>query len=483
MSQTDSFALVIFGITGNLASIKLIPALYDMEEKGLLPSNMKIVGNARSPKTDLEIRQYFKEVLHSNKGHKHPIKTETFERLTKRVHYLDGHLDDPAFYTKLDKYLNTLTGEGYACHNRIYYLATYPELYHHVFENLKSHGMNGQNSGWVRLMIEKPLGSDLKTAKELNSLLHKYFDENQIYRIDHYLGKETLQNILTFRFGNGIFEPLLNRVYVDHIQITMAEDFGIGKRGGYYDKAGALKDVGQNHVLQMLIFATMDAPTEFSNEAITKQRVKVLKSLIPHPKKVVFGQYKGYLDEENVHPESDIDTYFALKTEIDNPRFKGVPIYLRAGKRLKRSATEIYIVFKNPDNRLFKHIEKGMEPNILSYRISPDEAIKLRFLAKKPGVEIMLDQPFMEFKYGEDPDFKDLPDAYERLISDAIRGDQTFFNDAEEVEAQWAFVDQLLKDRPKPFIYEPGSWGPKEADQLIEKDGRHWLNPLEGHKD
>lgn len=478
MKFMDSFALVIFGITGNLAQIKLIPVLYDMAEKNLLPDGMVIVGIARKPMTREEFQDYFYKTLHlENIHHGHQIKEGIFKELCQRIHYIDGNVDDPEFYPKLKNYLKVLSKEGFKCNNRIYYLATYPELYQHVFEGLRKNRLNRQNGGWVRLMIEKPIGHDLKSAKTLNRLLLKYFSEDQIYRLDHYLGKETLQNILTFRFSNGIFEPLINKDYIDHIQITAAEDFGIGSRGGYYNQVGALKDVGQNHQLQMLSFATMDAPSEFNNEAVTAQRLKILQQLIPLPGKIVFGQYKSYRREKNVDPKSRADTFYALKTYIQNERFRNVPIYIRAGKKLKQTVTEISIIFKNPVNRLLKNLDCGDEPNVLIYRIQPNEGIVLKILTKVPGHETKLEPQYMQFCYRIDPHAHLIPDPYERLLVDTMRGDQTFFNDAEEVEAQWAFIDPLVKVRGKPHLYEPGTWGPKEADKLLEVDGRAWLEP------
>lgn len=466
----ESFALVIFGITGNLAQIKLIPALYDMEEKGLLPDNMDIAGIARKGMPKAEFIKYIHSVLHlENIHHKHDIKEEVFQRLIKKFKYLSGEIEDQNLYKQLKSFLK----HG----NRIFYLATYPNLYQHVFENLQKHQLNQQAGGWIRLMIEKPIGSDLKSAKELNKLLLEYFSEEQIYRLDHYLGKETLQNILTFRFANDIFEPLINKNTIDHIQITASEHFGIGKRGGYYDQVGALKDVGQNHQLQMLAFVTMDAPSEFSNEAVTKERLKILQNLVPLPESLVYGQYEGYLKEANVSENSNTDTFYALKTYINNERFKDVPIYIRAGKNLKQTVTEIAVVFKNPVNRLLKNSDSGDEPNVLIYRIQPNEGIVLKILTKTPGYETKLQPEYMQYCYRIDPHTHYIPDPYERLLFDTIKGDQTFFNDAEEVEAQWAFIDPLAEARGKPHTYESGTWGPKEADELIEKDGRAWLEP------
>lgn len=466
----DSFILTIFGITSNLAQIKLIPALYDMEEKGLLPEGVTIVGIARREMSESEFGNYINEVLHlENIHHKHPIKEEVFIKLCRKFKYLTGEIQDQELYGKLKKYLKH--------NNRIYYLATYPELYHLIFEHLQINNLNRQNSGWVRLMIEKPIGTNLPSTKALNELLLKYFTEDQIFRLDHYLGKETLQNILTFRFSNDIFEPLINKDFIDHIQITATEDFGIGRRGGYYDQVGALKDVGQNHQLQMLAFATMEQPTQFSNEAVTRERLRILKSLVPLPDQVIYGQYEGYKKEFNISPDSSTDTFYALKTYLKNERFKDVPIYIRAGKKLKQTVTEISIVFKNPRNRLLGNLECGDEPNVLIYRIQPNEGIVLKILTKVPGHEIRLQPEYMQYCYRIDPTAHYIPDPYERLLIDTIRGDQTFFNDAEEVEAQWAFIDPLASARGKPHIYKPGSWGPKEADELIKNNGRAWLEP------
>lgn len=473
----DSFVFVIFGITSNIARKYSIPVLYDMVEKNLLPDDMVIIGNARSPMSKSEIENYVKQVLNSeNLHHKHQIKDEIFQKLAKKIHYIDGHLDDANFYPRLKEKINNLT-KNTNCHNIIYYLATYPDLYQHIFSNLQKNEMSKQDKGWVKLMIEKPIGTDLKSAKIINKLLLEYFTEDQIFRIDHYLGKETLQNILTFRFANGFFEPLINKDYIDHIQITATEDYGIGNRGGYYDTVGALKDVGQNHLMQMLSFATMDAPAEFTNRAVTDQRVKILKSLVPEKGKIVFGQYQGYKKEPNVNPNSQTDTFFALKTEIKNSRFKNVPIYIRAGKKLNQTITEISIIFKNFENRLFKNLTGGMTPNVLIYRIQPNEGIVLRILTKKPGHTVELDEEYMQYCYKLNPNEHTIPDPYEKLILDVFRGDQTFFNDATEVEAQWEFIDPLIAAKKQIHPYKPGSWGPKEADQLLEQDGRKWLEP------
>ena len=477
--MSENFTLVIFGITSNLAQKYIIHALYDMEEKGVLPKNMTVIGNARRKLTESEFQKYIIDTLNNgNRHHQHKIDPEVAHKLMNRMHYLDGYLDDPSYYDRLKDFIDKIDKSTDGKDDRIYYLATYPDLYQSIFENLKSHDLTKEDKGFVRIMIEKPLGNDLKSASEINAMLDKYFKQSQIYRLDHYLGKETIQNILTFRFGNGLFEPLINKEHIDHIQITATEDFGIGARGGFYDIVGALKDVGQNHQMQMLAFTTMDAPDEFSNEAITKERIKILKSLKPNPKNVVFGQYEGYKNEENVSKDSNTDTFYAFKTEIDNERFAGVPIYVRAGKSLEQTVTEISIVFKTPKNRLYKDYKKGMEPNVLIYRIQPNEGIVVRFLTKKPGT-MELEENFLQYCYrAENPTAAHaIPDPYEKLILDAIKGDQTFFADAEEIESSWKFIDTLIEARNKPHEYKPGSWGPKEADDLIKEDGREWLEP------
>lgn len=470
----EPFTLIIFGITSNLAQKYILHALYDMTEKKLLPKNSAVIGVARQPRTPQEIKDFVRYALHSeNRHHTHTIKEDTWENLSQTIHYVDGNLDDSNFYPKLKGALDKLS----TSQNRIFYLATYPDLYEDIFKNLKQTNLSNQDKGWVKLLVEKPIGYDLPSSQNINQLLGQYFSEDQIYRLDHYLGKETLQNILTFRFGNGIFEPLINKDYIDHIQITSAEDFGVGARGGYYDRVGALKDVGQNHLLQMLTFATMDAPQEFTNQAVTNERIKLLQQLIPIPEKVVFGQYEDYKLEENINPKSNTDTFFAFKTEIANTRFRGVPIYVRGGKKLKQTATEISIVFKKPINRLFSHLNCGDEPNVLIYRIQPSEGIVLKILTKLPGHEMKLMPEYMQYCYPQSAEGHALPDPYERLLLDAIKGDQTFFADAEEVEAEWRFIDPLANTRKKPFVYKPGSWGPKQADELIETDGRSWLEP------
>lgn len=467
-----SFSLIIFGATGNLAQLKLIPALYDLVDAGLLPEKMSIIGIGRKELSHEEFRQYSHQVLHQpNRHHQHPIREEVAEKLLERMLYVSGDISQRAVYDKLSQ----LVKQDETCNNRMFYLATYPELYQTVFDHLKASGLSDQKCGFVRVIIEKPIGNDLESAKKLNRLLADYYQEDQIFRLDHYLGRETLQNLLTFRFGNSLFEPLINKDHIDHIQVTAAEDFGIGLRGGYYDSVGALKDVGQNHLLQMIALSTMEAPTTFDNQSVTNQRIKLLKELIPDENKLVFGQYEGYLQEKDVARDSKSDTFFAFRTQINNERFAGVPIYVRAGKMMTRTVTEVAIIFKNQEQHLFSKLTGQSQGNVLIYRIQPNEGIVLKFLSKTPGHELKFQDEYMQYCYKHTTN--DLPDPYLRLLTDALRGDQTFFVDGEEVEAQWQFIDPLIAKRLKLHSYQAGSWGPTAANEIIEADGRKWIEP------
>ncbi len=467
----DSFTLVIFGLTSNLAQIKLIPTLYDLVAGRYLPANFHIVGLGRTAMDQSAFHKFISATLRAkNRHHTHPIDEKIERELLSHLSYVSADLTSPTTYTNLRKMLHSIGNP-----NHLFYLATFPSLYPQIFRELNDGDLTN-STGWTRILIEKPIGTDQASAKQLNDLLTRYFAEDQIFRLDHYLGKETLQNILTFRFGNGILEPLIRAAHIDHIQVTASEDFGIGGRGGYYDENGAIKDVAQNHVLQMIALSTMEAPASYSNAEITASRVSALRHLRPEPKTLVTGQYDGYLKEPHVKPGSVTETFFAFRTHLDTPRFRGIPIYVRGGKYLARTATEVAIVFKTPVSRLFSHLESGLDPNILVYRIQPNEGVVLRILTKKPGHELKLEESFMQFCY---PRTTDLPDAYERLIMDAVRGDQTFFNDADEVEAQWSFTDPLVRaaQSTQPIKYPRGSWGPREADELLTKDGHSWFEP------
>ncbi len=469
----DPFVLIIFGISGNLAQNKLLPALYDMINKGILTDQITILGSARKPIGEQEFKELIITSIKNNRTDTYDI--DAAKRLTEITHYIQGDLTNADFYSRLKIKLDNMKKNNESCNNHMYYLATYPNLYSTIFKYLESSGLNKPDCGWVRLMIEKPLGSDLNSAKILNKTLSKFFKENQIFRLDHYLGKETLQNILAFRFGNELFDPLIRNKYIDHIQITSAETLGILDRGLYYDQFGALKDVGQNHLLQMLAFMTMDMPKNLSNLEVTKERLNVINQLTINPNNLILGQYDGYQNELNVKQGSDTNTFFALKTTLNHPRLKGVPVYFRAGKKLAQAATEISVVFKPGKHPLFDQRTNNNGQNVLIFRIQPNEAIVIKMLIKKPGKSMQLKPVFMQFCYRNLPDT--LPDPYENLLLDALEGDQVFFNNAAEVEAQWKFIGKFSKQKHPVEPYSPGSWGPESAVNLIRSDNREWLEP------
>lgn len=472
----DPFTFIIFGGSGDNSYQKIYPALYDIAEKKLLPEDFAIVATGRRF-THKQFLDFFQHSITSdNRHHKHSVDTEFFKFLEKKIHFFPGDSNDPNFYKGLNEYLKKLAKEGLPAGNRLFYLGLPQSIYPIVFKNLKKSGLNKSPSGWTRILIEKPIGSDYKSAREYDKQFLAAFSDDQIFRLDHYLGKETLENVLSFRFDNNVFENLLHTQFLDHIQITAAENFGIAKRGKFYDETGALKDVGQNHILQMVALATMERPKNDSDEAWINERMKLIKNIQIDTKDVVYGQYtKGvvngipaiaYNEEENVNPASETDTFFALKARIKHDRFKNVPIYIRAGKQMESWVTEISYVFKNG----------VLSDNVLTVRVQPNEGIALKLLTKKPGYKKELEPTLMQFCYkhyfsGE------LFDAYEKLIQDAFAGKRTSFNSSAEIETQWKLIDSISKDRTPVRFYNAGSWGPKEAFDLIEKDGRHWIEP------
>ncbi len=449
----DSFTLVIFGITSNLAQIKLIPTLYDLFANNRIGANFTVIGIGRKPMNLADFNAYVGKTLRTkNRHHSNLIDPNIESKLLSHLEYLPVDLTDHASFIRLKELIQSSPNST----NRMYYLATFPSLYHSIFSQLKSVNLTGEKNslprhggGWTRVLIEKPIGTDRDSAADLNQLLTEYFEEDQIFRLDHYLGKETLQEVLNFRFNSSTLESEISNTTVDHIQVTAAEDYGIGLRGSYYDQNGALKDVGQNHLLQMIALATMNKPGEFTNEAVTAERVNILKSLVPEPTTLVIGQYKGFHQEQHISPDSLSETFFAFRTTIDNDRFSGVPIYVRGGKYLTKIDTVVHVVFKNSD--------------VLTYRLSD-----------QGGITLQTSTSTKEFANIGD---RVAADAYDRLILDALKGDQTYFNDTAEIDAQWVFTDALLaqKHGMKPIIYEKGSWGPAQADELIQKDGRSWI--------
>jgi len=467
-------AMVIFGASGDLTRRKLMPALYNLAIEGLLPSGFSVVGYARRDMSNETFRAQMRDAV-DKYSRRRPVDPNVWETFEQGISYVDGNFEDAGDYQKLGKELDRLDKERGTSGNRIYYLAAPPTAYQTIVDNLGVAGLvcEAQDESWTRLVVEKPFGRDLGSAIALNEHLHTVFREKQIYRIDHYLGKETVQNIMAFRFANGIFEPIWSRNYIDHVQITVAETIGIEDRGGYYDKAGALRDMVQNHMLQLLSVIGMEPPINFGADAVRGQYA---------PGWVAGEAVEGYRQEPKVNPESVTETFVAVKLLIDNWRWAGVPFYLRTGKRLPRRVTEIAIQFKSVPHPLFKSTAGSpLEPNVLTLRIQPDEGISLKIAAKVPGPSIRLRSVNMGFLYGTSF-FVESPDAYERLLLDCMYGESTLFTRRDETEAAWKPITEILEGwaiAPPQRIpqYDAGTWGPAEADAFIARDGRSWRRP------
>jgi glucose-6-phosphate 1-dehydrogenase len=476
----EPFAFVIFGASGDLSRRKLIPAIHHLASLGYMPEKYAIVGTSRSPMTDEEFRQVVRQAVEEHEKDEKSDLAPNFDRLLPSVYYQPGDTTKIESFNALKTRLDQLDHELGLGGNRLFYLAVAPDLVPTIVENLHESRLLHHNSkhSWIRVVFEKPFGHDLASARELNSAIKRILHENQIFRIDHYLGKETVQNILTFRFGNSIFEPIFNRTHIHHIRITVAETIGMeGKRGAYYDTAGALRDIIQNHALQLLCLTTMEPPASFESEAIRDEKVKVLRSLPVMGVNAVAGstvrgQYVGYRSDEGVRPDSKTETYVALRTTIDNWRWSGVPIILETGKRLADHLTEIQIEFNQPPLCVFRQFaECPPNPNLLIMRIQPNEGISLSFACKQPGTEFAVQEVKMDFSYERTFD-KRSPEAYERLLLDALRGDASLFTRSDEVEAAWRFISSILdawKRLPDPAFpnYEPSSRGPAEARRLL----------------
>ena len=485
--------VVIFGASGDLTFRKLIPALYNLAADGDLPASTNIVGFARREKTDESWRTELKET--TAKCSRSGLSPEIWSSFAPRIFYQQSTFENADGYRALAKRLADLDAQSGTHGNRLFYLSVSPTDYEGILMQLAAAGLNQAPKGsWTRVIVEKPFGTDLASAHELNEVFARCVREKDPYRIDHYLGKETAQNIMVLRFANGIFEPLWNHRYIDHVQITAAEPLGVEARGPYYEASGALRDMVQNHLLQLLCLTAMEPPTDLAADSIRDEKVKIVRSIrrmTPEDAatNVVRGQYdagaiagrevKAYRAEDRVSPSSKTETYVALKVNVDNWRWEGVPFYIRVGKRLAKGGTEIAIQFKHAPSVLFSKPGEPLGPNVLVIRIQPDEGISLRMQCKIPGNAIRIEPVKMDFHYGTSFG-KASPEAYERLLLDAMSGDATLFARRDEVEGAWRFIDAIedawhKTETPPPlFLYPSGSWGPKEADDLLERDGRAW---------
>lgn len=481
--------LVIFGASGDLTRRKLLPAVYNLSRGNRLPARFAVIGVARSPLDDDSFREQFRESLREFVG-AGAIQEEVAVSLAARIFYVRGELDDPGLYERITTRLNAIDGvEGV-----LYYLAVPPSVYGTVAERLGTAGLaRPGEEGWRRVIVEKPFGTDLDTARHLNRVIHQHFEEKQVFRIDHYLGKETVQNLLVFRFANGMFEPVWNRRYIDHVQITAAETVGVERRAAYYEGAGALRDMVQNHLIQLLTLVTMEPPTAFTADSVRDRKMDVLLSvqplLNPSHANVVRAQYGrgwvngadvvGYREEPGVSEHSTTETFVALHCELDSWRWAGVPFYLRTGKRLPKRTTEIAIQFRRPPLEIFRRVSASpVAPNLLIVNVQPDEGITVRFEAKLPGTRMQLAPVMMNFRYGTTFG-RDVPDAYETLLLDAMIGDATLFARHDFVEASWALitpVHEAWREERATIIpvYEAGEWGPADADALVAREGRRW---------
>ena len=485
-------SLVIFGVTGDLSRKKLMPAVYDLANRGLLPAGFSLVGFARRDWKNQDFGKVVKEAV--KQYARTPWNESVWKQLSENIRFVSGEFDDDASFDRLKETINELDAKVGTNGNHAFYLSIPPKAFAQVCQQLKRSGLaDAKPDEFRRVVIEKPFGHDLESSRKLNDVVESVFPPDSVFRIDHYLGKETVQNILALRFANMLFEPLWNSNYIDHVQITMAEDIGVGGRAGYYDGIGAARDVIQNHLLQLLALTAMEEPVSFDAADLRAEKEKVLSAVrVPKDiaKHTARGQYAGgwqggekvtgFLDEEGMNPKSVSETYAAMRLDINTRRWAGVPFYLRAGKRLGRRVTEIAVVFKRAPQQLFAESQtSALGQNALVIRVQPDEGITIRFGSKVPGVGMQVRDVTMDFGYGHA--FTEAsPEAYERLILDVLLGDPPLFPRHEEVELSWKILDPIVsywEKKGKPEQYRPGTWGPQSADEMMARDGREWRIP------
>ncbi|WP_442511022.1 glucose-6-phosphate dehydrogenase [Novipirellula sp. SH528] len=474
--------IVIFGASGDLTSRKLIPALYLMFKKDRLPEGSRIVGVSRSHFEHEEWRSTLRETTEQFAGDS--FDAETWNRFSENVFYQAGDIKEADDFKKLGEFLKSIETEAHT--GRVYYLSTMPQLYEEAIKQLGAAGLAEDSDGFRRVIIEKPFGTDLETAQKLNRSIHTVFREDQIYRIDHYLGKETVQNIFALRFANSIFEPIWNRNYVDNIQITVAEEVVIGRRAGYYDTSGILRDMFQNHILQLMMITAMEPPARYDSALVRDEKVKVLHSVrrmsgSDFAMNTVRGQYEGYLQEEGVPKKSKTETFAALKLYCDNWRWKGVPFYLRSGKGMSCRTTQIVIQFKNVPHILFGEKTRSPLGNRLVIQVQPAEGIQLHFETKVPDSEMKTRTSTLDFSFRQAPGGTSMPDAYQRLLLDSLTGDASLFARSDEVELAWGIIDPIIEAWKSPaapdlFPYTPGLWGPAEAGEWMHRQKREWFD-------
>jgi len=478
MDNNLPISIIIFGASGDLTQRKLVPSLFNLFRKGRMPKQFRIVGYGNTTFSDDQFRSHLQDGMKQFASFEY--KDEEWNDFAANLAYMQGRYTDLADFKKLGAFLKSWEiNSG----NRIYYMATPPGVFPNIIDLLGLTDQLAEYNGWRRVVIEKPFGTDGESARSLNEQIHKTLNERQIYRIDHYLGKETVQNILVTRFANTIFEPLWNRNYIDHVEITVSEKVGVEHRGRFYDQVGVVRDMFQNHLLQLVSLVAMEPPASFDATALRNEKVKVLSAIQPMKeeeiaRQTVRAQYKGYREEKGVASESTTPTYAAVRLQIDNWRWQGVPFYLRSGKFLKEKLTQITIQFKEPPHFLFPSAKEHLTPNMLVLYLQPDEGVHLRFEAKVPDTVSKMRSVDMEFHYADSFGKTAIPEAYERLLLDTITGDASLFTRADEVETAWGLIDPVIQaweSQKQPLaFYEPGTWGPEEANELLAKDKRMW---------